>query len=93
MTLPFGAFNGDMARMANFGQWAGYFPTYTMTLNPNANKTPAFTGTQEDFQDSNGTRYKSKDFETVLSSRLPIKIVRARFNVEARPFEQEVGDA
>jgi hypothetical protein len=36
MTLPFGAFNGDMARMANFGQWAGYFPTYTMTLNPNA---------------------------------------------------------
>lgn len=55
MTLPFGAFNGDMARMANFGQWAGYFPTYTMTLNPNANKTPAFTGTWEDFQDSNGT--------------------------------------
>ncbi len=91
MTLPFGAFNGDMARMANFGQWAGYFPTYTMTLNPNANKTPAFTGTWEDFQDSNGTWYKSKDFETVLSSRLPIKIVRARFNVEARPFEQEVG--
>lgn len=73
MTLPFGAFNGDMARMANFGQWAGYFPTYTMTLNPNANKTPAFTGTGRIFQDSNGTRYKSKDFETVLSSDCRLK--------------------
>jgi len=91
MTLPFGTANGDMARMANFGQWGGYFPTYSMTLNPAALKTPAFTGTWEDFQDSKGNWYSSKEFETVLSSRLPIKIVRARFNVEARPFDQEVG--
>ncbi len=45
MTLPYGSINGDMARMANFGQWGGYYPSYSLVLNPSANQTPAFAGT------------------------------------------------
>ncbi|MCV5713430.1 hypothetical protein OFN39_29750, partial [Escherichia coli] len=32
MTLPYGSINGDMARMANFGQWGGYYPSYSLVL-------------------------------------------------------------
>ncbi|MCP5904618.1 hypothetical protein NL378_28025, partial [Klebsiella pneumoniae] len=49
MTLPYGSINGDMARMANFGQWGGYYPSYSLVLNPSANQTPAFAGTWVDF--------------------------------------------
>ena len=91
MTLPYGAFNGDMARMANFGQWGGYAPTYTMTLNPAALKTPVFTGTLVDFLDDKGVWRNWKEFESFSSAFLPVQISRLRFNVEARPFEQEVG--
>ncbi len=34
MTLPYGSINGDMARMANFGQWGGYYPSYSLVLKP-----------------------------------------------------------
>ncbi|EFC4473983.1 DUF4165 domain-containing protein [Escherichia coli] len=91
MTLPYGSINGDMARMANFGQWGGYYPSYSLVLNPSANQTPAFAGTWVDFLDDKGNWVKWKDFESVASSRLPIKISRLRFNVEARPFAQEIG--
>ncbi|MGV7963849.1 Ig-like domain-containing protein [Photorhabdus tasmaniensis] len=91
MTLPYGANNGDMARMANFGQWGGYYPSYSLVLNPVANKTPMFTGTYVDFLNDKGVWTTWKDFESVSSSRLPITITRLRFNVESRPFDQEIG--
>lgn len=90
MTLPFQAFNSDMARMANFGQWGGYNPSYTLTLNPLANKTPVFTGKWVEYRDSNGNWIHWKDLESVTSDRLPIVIDRVRFNIEARPFNQEI---
>ncbi|EIR0277885.1 DUF4165 domain-containing protein [Salmonella enterica] len=91
MTLPYGANNADMARMANFGQWGGYYPSYNLVLNPAANKTPAFTGTWVDFLNDKGVWVSWRDFDSVVSSRLPITITRLRFNVEARPFAQEIG--
>ena len=91
MTLPYGTNNGDMARMSNFGQWGGYFPTYNLVLNPSVNKTPVFTGTWVDFLNDKGVWTTWRDFESVSTSRLPITITRLRFNVEARSFTQEVG--
>ena len=91
MTLPYGASNGDMARMANFGQWGGYYPSYNLVLNPGANKTPEFTGTWVDFLHDKGIWESWRYFDIVVSSRLPITITRVRFNVEARPFAQEIG--
>lgn len=89
MTLPYGSINGDMARMANFGQWGGYYPSYSLVLNPSANQTPAFAGTQVDFLDDKGNWVKWKDFESVASSRLPLKFLRLQlFNVEVGPLHK-----